>query len=149
MKVQKTERRDLRLSRILMQRESQQAQQRKKTAEKFTYSHQQVDRWKRENSLSDKTTLRLLSGMRRASGDRFLIEPYYKEHCTKRNRILKDFFEVSELQGSMGVVCRDTSLLIEMVMNARGLSSSDVLLQKICIDQGAHRFTIPVYCFFF
>ena len=100
----------------------------KKTAARFTYSHQQVDRLKRKNSLSDKTTLSLLCELRRASGDRFLIEPNYKEHCTKRNQILKDFFEVSELQGSMGVVCRDTSLLIEKFMNARGVSKYDVLL---------------------
>ena len=102
----------------------------------FSISHQQIDYLKRKNSFSDKTTLSLLSDLRYTFGNRFLIERNYRLHCTARNKSLQHLFVVTESEGSKGVVCNDVSALIDLFMDARGLTSADLKLKKICIDQG-------------
>ena len=107
-----------------------------KKGETYNVSHEQWDLVKRKYSLSDKAAIGLAAEMRFFTQKRSFIEPYYKEHCTAQNRSLEGLFEITESCGSKGVVCTNVDDLIQRIMASRGLSVSDIKLQKIGVDQG-------------
>ena len=109
--------------------------------ERTTYviTHQDLDHLKRKYSFSSNVTQSIASDLRSILQNRYAVEPHYREHCIETNQSLSDLFKITECEGLEGAICSDVPTLINRIMEARGLTSRDIKLQKIGLDQGNHR----------